>query len=108
VAHAPACSVDTREFAGVGDGEEDGTFEPVLDGVAAAGFAPGETGATGDAAYGVREGWGDVEYVIEGEDPVLAGEVEELGSGSRHGGEGAGTGIDESTEDEGGEGFAAA
>jgi hypothetical protein len=40
--------------------------------------------------------------VVEGEDPVVSGEVEELGGRSRRGGDGGGVGIDEGAEDAGG------
>jgi hypothetical protein len=44
--------------------------------------------------------------VVEGEDPVVSGEMEELGGGARGGSEWRGAGVDEGAEDASGVGFA--
>src|SRR5438445_624350 len=59
------------ELAGFGDGEDDGTAEVELDGIAVAVLAVGEADAGGEAAERVRDGGGEVRDVIEGEDPGL-------------------------------------
>ena len=46
--------------------------------------------------------------MVEGEDPVEAGEIEEFAGGRRKLGEGRGGGVDQGAEDAGGDGFAAA
>jgi len=63
-----------------------------------------ETG--GEAAEGIGEGRGEGGDVVEGEDPVVAGEGEEIADGGGDGGEGRGAGIDEIAEEAGGEGLA--
>jgi hypothetical protein len=83
-------------------------LDPVPDGLATAGLTPSESGATCDATEGIGDGWGAAADVIEGEDPVVAGEMEELGGGSEHGGEGHGGGVDHGAEDPASEGFAEA
>ena len=91
-----------------GDGEEDGALEPELGELAMAVFAAGETGAAREAAEEVgllgREG-GDV---VEGEDGVVVGELEEFAGGRRQGEQGRRGGVGEGAEDAGCEGFAAA
>ena len=47
----------------------------MLEVLGAAGFAVGDADAGGEAAQGVGDGGGEVRDVVEGEDPVLSGEV---------------------------------
>ena len=61
-----------------GGGEEDGAFEEELNGLAMAGFAPGDAGAGGEAAEGGGERRGEGGDVIEGKDPIVAREGEEV------------------------------
>jgi len=89
------------------DDEEDGAADGLLDGGIVVVEVEGDAGAGGDAAHGVGEARGEVRYLIEGEDPVVVGEVEELGGGTRGGSEGRGVVIDEGAEDSAGDGFAA-
>jgi len=67
-----------------------------------------EACAGGEAAEGVGETGREGGDVVEGEDPVVAGEGEEVADGGRDGGERHRGGIDQVTEDAGGEGFAGA
>jgi len=73
----------------VGDGEDDGAAEVLEKEVAGdgggGGFADGDAGALGEAAEGVGELRGEFGYVVEGEDPVLAGEGEEVAGVVREG-----------------------
>jgi hypothetical protein len=92
----------------VGDGEDDGALEEELEGLVVAGLAAGDTDAAGEAAEGVGDFGGEGGDVVEGEDPVEAGEGEELAGGGRKRGERRSGRIDEGAEDAGGEGFAAA
>jgi hypothetical protein len=92
----------------VGDGEDDGALEEELERLAVAWLAVGDTDAAGEAAEGVGDLRGEGGDVVEGEDPVEAGEGEELAGGGGKRGEGRGGGIDDRPEDAGGEGFAAA
>jgi hypothetical protein len=92
----------------IGDGEEDGALEVDLERFALAGFAMGDAGAAGEAAEGVDSSRGEVGDMVEGEDPIEAGEGEEFTGGGRKRGEGRGGGIDQGAEDAAGERFAAA
>ena len=95
----------------VGDGEDHGTAKGALDGF---GVAVAELFVVGDAETGAEaaEGGGDVggeaRDVVEGDDPVAAGESDEIADGGGSRGERGGDGIDEGAEDAGGEGFAGA
>src|ERR1039458_7523278 len=91
----------------VGDGEDDGALEEELERLAVAWLAVGDADAAGEAAEGVGDLRGESGDVVEGEDPVEAGEGEELAGGGGKRGEGRGGGIDDRPEDAGGEGFAA-
>ncbi len=73
---------------GIGGGEEDGAPEEELHVFEGAGFADGDAGATGKLAEGGGDGRGDGADVVEGEEPVLAGEGEEFAGGGGHDGEG--------------------
>src|ERR1035437_6789918 len=78
----------------VGDGEDDGALEEELERLAVAGLAAGATDAAAEAAEGVGDLRGEGGDVVEGEDPVEAGEGEELAGGGKRG-EGRGGGIDD-------------
>src|ERR1035441_9754126 len=78
----------------IGDGEDDGALEEELERLAVAGLAAGDTDAAGEAAEGVGDLRGEGGDVVEGEDPVEAGEGEELAGGGGKRGEGRGGGID--------------
>jgi hypothetical protein len=92
----------------IGDGEQDGTLDEKLERFALAWLAVGDADAAGEAAEGVGELRGKAGDVIEGEDPVEAGEGEEFSGAGRKRGEGRSGGIDESAEDTGGHRLAAA
>src|ERR1051326_7788746 len=95
-----------REIAGFGEGEDDGAADPVVDGLEVAGLAEGEAVAGGDAAERAGDGGGESRDVVEGEDPIVPREVQELAGGSRDGDEGSRTRVDQDAEDAGGVGFA--
>jgi hypothetical protein len=97
-----------RGRPGIGDGEEDGALEVDLERFALARLAVGDAGTAGEAAEGIDSSRGEVGDVVEGEDPVEAGESEEFTGGGRKRGEGRGGGIYQGTEDAGGDGLAAA
>ena len=63
----------------VGDGEDDGALEEELERLAVAGLTAGDTDAAGEAAEGVGDLRGEGGDVVEGEDPVEAGEGEAEG-----------------------------
>src|ERR1035437_9081625 len=92
----------------IGDGEDDGALEEELERLRVAWLAVGHADAAGQAAEGIGDLRGESGDVVEGEDPVEAGEGEELAGGGGKRGEGRGGGIDDRPEDAGGEGFAAA
>ena len=73
-----------------------------------AGFAVGDADAAGEATEGVGDLRGEPGDVVEGEDPVEAGEGEEFTGGGGERGKGRGCGIDQGAEDAGGGGFAGA
>jgi len=61
-----------------GDGEEDGALDPELDGFAVAGLAAGNARPAGKTAESVGDLGRKGRDVIESEDPVVAGELEQL------------------------------
>src|ERR1039457_1975219 len=83
----------------IGDGEDDGALEEELERLAVAWLAVGDADAAGEAAEGVGALRGEGGDVVEGEDPVEAGEGEELAGGGGKRGEGRGGGIDDRPED---------
>jgi hypothetical protein len=93
-----------------GDGEEDGALVVLLErlGAGAGGFTEGCAETGGEAAEGIGKTRGEVGEVIEGKNPIVAGDSEEVAYGGGDGGEGHSAGIDEGAEDAGGEGFAGA
>jgi len=108
------CEGAFGELAGTrpaaGDGEEHGAPVMLQQGLGggAGSLADGGADAGGEAAEGIDEGWGEGGNVVEGEDPVVAGEDEEVADGGGDGGEEDGAGIDEAAEDAGGDGLAGA
>jgi hypothetical protein len=81
------------------DGQEDGAFEGLLggQGVTASEFLVkrrAETGG-GQPAEGIGDGGGQPGDVIEGDDPVAAGERDQLADGAGRAGERHGSGIHE-------------
>ena len=97
-----------RGRPGIGDGEEDGALEVELERFGLARFAVGDAGAAGESAEGVDSSRGELGDVVEGEDPIEAGEGEEFTGGGWKRGEGRGGGIDQGAEDAAGERLAAA
>jgi hypothetical protein len=99
-----------RAGGGVGgDGEDDGALEGEGQGLALIpAFAEEEGGAGGEAAEGVGEVTGEGGDMVEGEDPIVEGEGEELAVGVGQGAERGGGGIDQGAEHTGGGGLAAA
>jgi hypothetical protein len=97
-----------RGLPAIGDGEQDGALDVELDRLALAWLAVGDADAAGEAAEGVGDLGGEGGDVVEGEDPVEAGEGEEFAGGGGKRGEGRSRGIDDGAEDAGGDGFAAA
>ena len=76
----------------VGDGEDEGALECLLGRLGAAArefLMEGDAEAGGEAAEGVGDAGRERGDVIEGEDPVAAGEADEIADGGGRGGEGA-------------------
>jgi hypothetical protein len=90
------------------DGEQDGALDEELERFGLAWLAVDDADTAGEAAEGIGDLRGEGGDVIEGEDPVEAGEGEEFAGGGRKRGDGRRYGIDDGAEDAGGEGFAAA
>ena len=83
-----------RRRPAIGDGEQDGSLDEKLERFAFALLTVGDTDAAGEAAEGVGELRGKAGDVIEGEDPVEAGEGEEFAGAGRKRGEGRSGGIE--------------
>ena len=97
-----------RARPALGDGEDHGSFVVMQQGVGGGpgGFVDGGAETGGETAEGIGEGRGEGGDVVQGEDPVVAGEDVEITRGGGNGGKGRGTGVEERAEDTGGEGFA--
>ena len=93
-----------------GDGEQHGALVVLLErfGRGPGVLAEGSAEAGGEAAEGVGKLWGEGGQVIEGKNPIVAGQSEEVADGGRDGGEGRSAGIDDRAEYAGGEGLAGA
>jgi len=94
----------------LGDGEDGGSFVVLHQGLVSGpgGFVDGGAETGGEAAEGVGERRGERGNMVEGEDPVVAGEVVEIANGGGDGGKGRKAGVEEGAEDAGGESFAGA
>ena len=97
-----------RRGPAIGDGEQNGAFVVLQErlGCAPRDLADSGAEAGGEAAEGVGEGQGEFGNVVEGEDPVVAGEGLEIADGGGSGRKGRGAGVDEGAENAGGEGLA--
>jgi hypothetical protein len=94
-----------------GNGEDEGTAVVHFDGLGAAAaefFVETMAEAGAEPAEGISDIGREPRDVIEGDDPVPAGETGDLARGGGSGGEGSGGGIDQGAEDTGGEGLAGA
>jgi hypothetical protein len=99
-----------RAGGGVGgDGEDDGALEGEGQGLALIpALVEEEGGGGGEAAEGVGEVTGEGGDMVEGQDPIVEGEGEELAVGGGQRAERGGGGIDQGAEHTGGGGLAAA
>jgi hypothetical protein len=92
----------------IGDGEQNGAFVVLQEGFGRGPMrlADSDADTGGEATEGIGERRGEGGNVVESENPVLAGESQEIADGRGCGRQGRGAGIDEGAEHTGGEALA--